>query len=409
MTNNTIDYVPDDTQEDISPQVDIIDQEGNEAGEEEVKTDTGTALVLPSSLVPADVFKKDSGAVDELLGRIKTQVRSEVFDISTEKGRVRLNSVARSIGGAKGKLKEMALGLTEDRKAQIKIVTLETTRMEKEFDKFRDEHLKPLTEWKEKQAELEERIKIIEALPAYGEGEVATVESLQCRVNSLCGGDAYNDSMEWGDFEVRAETAKSTALELLNAKMESTKKAIAEKEELETLRLAEERRKQKEREATIAAAAAATAKAVAEAEAEREAKAAADKVEADQIEAARVAREAIDKVEADRKLIEDEKAAVLAKAKADADRAESDRVAAEVKAKADAAAAVQAEIDKQAAAKKAKEEAEAAREADTVHRAKINNEILDKLIVSGTLNEQTAKKVISIIAKGELPHVSIQY
>ena len=64
---------------------------------------------------------------------------------------------------------------------------------------------------------------------------------------------------------------------------------------------------------------------------------------------------------------------------------------------------------RQAAADAEKAQREtAAREANKAHRAKIHREALAPLILLG-LSEETGKAVIVAIAKGDVPHVRLEY
>jgi len=70
-------------------------------------------------------------------------------------------------------------------------------------------------------------------------------------------------------------------------------------------------------------------------------------------------------------------------------------------------------VERERARVKAQEEAEAAeakkREADKHHHASVNNAAVDALVVSADINNASAKKVITAIAKGCIPNVSIRY
>lgn len=97
-----------------------------------------------------------------------------------------------------------------------------------------------------------------------------------------------------------------------------------------------------------------------------------------------------------------------AEAIARAERAEAEKKAAAEKAERDQAAAIEAERKRvaDAAAKEAAERAK--RERDKAHRAKINNEALAALTALG-ISAELAKAAVAAIARGEVPHVSIEY
>ena len=133
---------------------------------------------------------------------------------------------------------------------------------------------------------------------------------------------------------------------------------------------------------------------------EREAKAKAEQIEREKAEAERIAKEAAERaaIEAER-----EKERKEAQDKLDAAEAERKRVEAEAKAKAEA---------------EAKERADAiAREKNTATRKRVNNAVLDAIVLtmsekhSGNVVEAKAiaKDIVMEIAKGNIPNVSINY
>lgn len=97
--------------------------------------------------------------------------------------------------------------------------------------------------------------------------------------------------------------------------------------------------------------------------------------------------------------------------------AENNRILAEKKAKEDAekavAEAIERERNRVKAEKRKEAEALEKRKANKKHRAKINNEALDK--ISKIISEfegspvDASKAIIEAIARGEVPHVQINY
>ena len=100
--------------------------------------------------------------------------------------------------------------------------------------------------------------------------------------------------------------------------------------------------------------------------------------------------------------------------------AESNRIAAEAKAVQDAidaeerqkAAVKQAEVKAKEdayVARQAEDEAQAKREADMGNRKKVNNGILDALLLIDGMTTKMAKEIITAMHKRQLPKVTIQY
>lgn len=360
-------------------------------------TEQSTALAVLEIKNPALVFVKGGG--DPIIDHVKAEVKKEQpnLDISTPTGRKAIASLAYKIAQTKSKFDKIGKALTEEQRAQIDAVNEERKRVEAELQKLQDEVRAPLTAWEEADkkriADHETGIASIKgALVFVGD---PTADDIRLSIDNL------NLLMlrDWEEFQVRATFEHKTAIDALT-KMHADKiKSDADAAELARLQKAEADRLQKEREDKIAA----DAKAAAEEKAAADAKALAEKVEAD------------------KKKAEDDKAA-LAKTLADAlAKAEADKIAAAKKAeddkKAAAAAATKAAEDKAAAAKAAEEKAAAEREADQKHKAKINNaalkamlEAIDKIpkekISSPT---EAMKAILTAIAKGQIPNVTINY
>jgi len=96
--------------------------------------------------------------------------------------------------------------------------------------------------------------------------------------------------------------------------------------------------------------------------------------------------------------------------------AEEDRIDAEMKADRDKKNAVQAEKDRAAAEKQREQEATAKREANKKHKTKINREARDAIKAHAYFQDSTddmafqiATQIVEAIARGEIPHVKIEY
>lgn len=90
------------------------------------------------------------------------------------------------------------------------------------------------------------------------------------------------------------------------------------------------------------------------------------------------------------------------------DAADKARKEAEEKAEREKQEAIEAERQRVADAKAAEDAETARREADTKHKAKINNAVKDAIMALG-IAEITAKAVVAAIAKGTIPHTKIEY
>lgn len=169
-------------------------------------------------------------------------------------------------------------------------------------------------------------------------------------------------------------------------------------EEAERARIAELERREAEIAVKEEAIRKAKEEASAKAEAERLAKERAEREAAEAKEQARLAeeRERVAAIKADN----DRKEAAE---RAERDKQEAVRLA-EERARKEAEAR---EMARQAE-ESARAEEEKRRAANREHRAKINNAVMAALTAEG-IGETTAKKVITLIASGSIPHVSIIY
>jgi len=360
-------------------------------------------LALPEKLFTPE-------GIDQILKDIKARAKEFEPDMTTEKGRKAIASMAYQISRTKTFLDEKGLTLTAGWAAQKKLVDLERNKVKSTLDDLRDEIRAPLNEWEDlNEKRINERKERIESL-ANGKN-FSSEHSLEVIQNVIKDLNVLID-FDWQEFSFKAKTTFDESMAHLVKIEAQVKIHLAEKEELDKLRKEKEERDQKDREDKIAKDAADKAKAdAAELATKEKARVENEKLEAiaaaekakDAAAAAAKARE--DKIEADKK------AAIQAK-----DDAEQRAVAAKNKAKIVAAQAVTAERQKVEAKKLADAKAAAAREADKKHHAKINNEAVKEISqslsiarVDASYHETISKAIVTAIANGKIPHVSIKY
>ena len=336
------------------------------------------------------------GGVDAILDKIKKEVHSVKTDISTASGRMAVASLAYKVARSKTALDEIGKELVSELKAKTGAIDAERRRIRQELDELKDEVRKPLTDWenadKERIDAHEKAILDIEALLDFGGLEPNSAQ-LQERIDIL----SARPAREWQEFVQRAsETSIRVAKRLEDLYAQSVKREV-ERAELERLRREQIEREQREGDERIAAEAAERARLAAEAKAKREADEAAERAAAD---LARIEKE--------------RQAATLAAARAEearvkqAEQAEREKQAAAEAAERKRLQSIEEERARVAAIQ-AQEAAETARrEADKNHRAKVNNEVLGALVLSG-VPEDAAKIVIIAIAQGKVPHTRIAY
>lgn len=349
-------------------------------------------IELPPQETALQVYQQPNG-LDPYIERIRVEVMGHVPDLTTRKGREAIAGLAFKVRKAKTKLDGLGKDLVDGLKEIPKKIDAERKRARETLDALADEVRRPLTDWEAAEdARLARHNQNVMKLAQYAANASPQLESEVLR-NMLAGVRAIVVNESWEEFEAEAHRAKEKGLEALTAALVAREKYEAEQAELARLRAeAEGRRIQDEkdrigREAAEAATKAAETKAQAERDAaaqrEAQAKAAAAKAEQDRLEA-----------------IERQKQAEAL--------AEAERLAAEQRANDAAEAARLAEIERQRQEQERQAEELRRREADRAHKAKINSAAAAALVAGG-LTVEAAKLAITLIAKGKVPGVKVNY
>lgn len=362
------------------------------------------------------------GGCDDVINKIKEQVNSIVYDVSTEKGRDEIRSMANKIARSKTAIDNMGKQLKSEWKARCDSIDVERRKIWDELESLQHKIRQPLTDFENKEKERvaahETALEKLVSFKSFAHGDENGQPTTAKRLEEIIGfSTELHAARDWEEFTERANNQQAANDAALKQALEARIKYDAEQEELKRFRLEEEARKQKEREEAIAKEAAEKAKREAEEKAAREK---ADLEAKQKAEAERLAKEAADReaaIKAEQARIQREKE----EAEARAIKAEADRVAAEAKAKADAEAAEkkrlddieQARKDEEARQQKIRDDeaaAIAAREADIEHRRKVNADAIVELSLSiPTLGMDICQKVIEVIVKGQITNVKINY
>lgn len=311
---------------------------------------------------PVEIFT--SNGLDPLLERITAAVNEFDPDVTTPTGRKEIASLARKVASSKTFLDNAGKELVSDWKTKSKQVDAERKRMRDYLDELKEKARKPLTEW-----EVVEKARL--------EKELIEKERDNCMELAIIENDLFDRNRE-----IEKKEAQFRKLEEERISKELAEQRVKKAEEDRAL----EEKKREERERMIAKEAAELARREAEERARmdierhekemEEAKLSAEKAERDRIELIRMAE------------IEKEMAV----------KAEREK------------AAIEAEMKEQNQLKKeAAERAENERRiADVEHRRIINNEALQSIVEHG-IDSETSKKVISLICRGLVKNVAIQY
>jgi colicin import membrane protein len=282
---------------------------------EATATETSAPDVVELALIgkPNALSLFQSNGLDQILDKIRSEVALHVPDISSERGRKAIASLARKVASSKVRLDDLG-------KELARLQKLEAERQ---------------------QFEREERIRVQAAAEAKAAAEARALEEAQAAEKAA---NAVHERIrrEKAEAEVRAAKAEASRLDAIEA--------------AERARVAEETRQRKE----------------------------AARVEFERIEA-EAAREAAEK------------------------RHVEEMATAERKAQADQQAAIEAERRRVAEAQRVEEEAAAKREANKKHRTTINRAAVAALIANAGITEDMAIAVVTVIAHGKVPNVTISY
>lgn len=348
-----------------------------------------TALVHLETLPAVEIFKP--GAIDPILGAIKTEVRRQAseLDISTEANRKAIASLAFKVAKSKTFIDEQRKALVADEKKRLKKIDEEGARIWSELESLQKEIRQPLTDWeqaeKNRVAAHERELTEIANAGTETQGNWKALGSvcIQERIREV-----ETDPHNWEEFATRAAGVKALAIHQMRESLALAQKDEAEAAELARLRAEAAEREKKEREETIAREA--TLKAERAAEAERK------RLEAERLQAEARARQA-----------EEQREQAAQKAARDAQEAAE-------RAEREKQAAIEAERQRVEQEKRRAEAEEQARQRDKAHKTKIHNEAKTALLAQFEgapfcMNPATAEAVVIAIAEGQIPNVKVVY
>ena len=330
-------------------------------------------IVIPESNVPA-VFA--TGGLDPILEGIRKEVSGLVPDLTTAKGRAEIASVAAKVARSKTYLDGLGKALVETEKRKLALVDSERKRMRDYLDALKEEVRRPLTEWE--QAE-EQRVAARRARLLWLHELPIRAVNLQEITEALAAAESTPIDESWAEFAAEAAKVRDATVIILREKLEAEKRLLADREELARLRREAEENIRLRREEEIARQAA---------EAERT-----------RVEQARRQADA----KAAEGLLAIERAAALELETARRQQAEAERKLAEER-----LAAERARAAEEAARVKAEQERQA-READQMHRATINRAAAGSMVRESGITEEQAKSIVTNIARGLTPHITITY
>ena len=335
-----------------------------------------------------EAYKTEGGA-QSLFDRIAEQARSVVPDLSTDKGRKAIASMARKVASSKTAFDAHGKELKEQYTVITSKIDADRKLFRDQCDALRDEIRKPLTDWEnaDKQRIIDIEIRINGLKQQFGSSLSTDIQNDIDRIQAIEIDDSFME------FQDKAKLQKYETIELLSKLLTEAKESEAKQAELEALRIAEQERLQREHEDRIASEA--TEKATREAE--EKARFEAERVQREKLEAEQ--REALLKAEKEAALLREE-------------QLKQQAIEREKQAEIDRQNAIEAErkrIEQEAQAKaEADRKAQEAREADKAHKKKVCDSILVEL-AKLNIDEQTGKDLIKAIYNNQIPNITIKF
>ena len=193
-----------------------------------------------------EAFKVDGGA-QSLFDRIAEQARSIVPDLSTDKGRKAIASMARKVASSKTAFDAHGKELKEQYTVITSKIDADRKLFRDQCDALRDEIRKPLTDWENAEKDRVEGLQLrVDEISLPCEFESSQFIKSQIEYIKLI---EVDDSFM--EFKDKAKLAKFEKLEMLNNLLTNVEKKEEEEAQLEKQRIEEQQRIQKERDEKI--------------------------------------------------------------------------------------------------------------------------------------------------------------
>jgi colicin import membrane protein len=349
---------------------------------------------------------------------IKRETDALDADVTTEKGRKAIASMAYKVARTKTAIDEAGKKLNEEARARINAVDEARREIRAQLDTLKDEVRAPLTEWEKAEEARVERVKaVIELLRSAGAvGYDETSAQVRERLATVRAMPV--DPVEFDGYHPQAMALQASAVEALAAAAERIEAAEAKEMELQRLRAAEEARLLKEaderaeRERIEQERIAAEQERIAAEQAEKR------RQEAEEAEAARIRAAEERAAQAAR----DEEARKAREAEEARQREHEAALAEERRQREEVEATAQRERDERARqdakraaeAKRIADEAEAKRREDEAraknraHKTSVQTAAKQAIMTCGA-DEETARKIVLAIIAGEIPRVTLAF
>ncbi len=366
-------------------------------------------VAVPPQETAMTVYSTEKG-LEPWLQKIRAEIDGFTPDVTTNKGREAIASMAYKVARSKTALDDVGKKLVADLKEIPKKIDAERKRVRDTLDIWQAEVKLPLTEWRAKEdARADHHNSGILRIQNLAEDlHDITAEDLADRIQKI---EATVIDQTWEEFEAEAARAKGKALSTLRAALVKREAFEAEQAELARLRAEADARAKADHEAAIAREAAERTQREAEQKAQAEREAAARREQA-LIEAAERERRDAENQRLQLQLQAEQAERQAAQAKANQaaaeQRAEQQRIDAERRHAEALERARLDEIARQDAAAAEIIRQQQARQADQAHKKAINRAALEAFMAGG-MPEDCAKQAVTLIAQRKIPSVSISY
>jgi colicin import membrane protein len=210
-----------------------------------------TELVIQEIILPQrveDVGPAIRSEFDKIFERIHKEVAAFTPDVSTDKGRKAIASMAHKIARTKTGLDDTAAKLVEDQKKVIDAVNTERRIMRSYLDNLKEQVRKPLTDWENAEVKRQNTIDtFFKAVEHWSKASVgASIDNLHANINSLHLLEV--DQKVFREIAIDALARRDEAIANLETHIARMEKEQAEREELARLRAEAERHAAEERE-----------------------------------------------------------------------------------------------------------------------------------------------------------------
>lgn len=354
---------------------------------------------------PVMVLLTDAKKFSEFYEAMRRETDALDADVSTEKGRKAIASMAYKVARTKTAIDDAGKKLNEEARSRINAVDESRREIRQQLDALKDEVRKPLTAWETAEEtrvdDCKNLLTLLKDSAVVGYDENA--DDVRKRI-AMVQGLGLDAEVLQGYFP-QAEALRGSTIATLNTVVERMHQEEAQRVELERLRA--EAAERERVDADRVAAAEAEHRAAEAAKVEAEAKARAEAEQKAREETVTKAAEDRARIESERKAIEEREAAERAHAEALA--AERRRAEEAVRAaQAERDAATRAETERVAAVNR-EAAAQAARDADRANRSKVMGAAKTAIMEAGPVNEAVARAIVLAIAAGSVPAISIRF